>query len=273
MSHKESGLKGVFSDLLSLTRFRNWIPILQENLVAALMLILVLPFAKLNITYVLFYTVAVSLFLTYSFVVNDVGDKEADIKEGKYKPIHSFSNAKIILTLVLLAFFTLAIPIFSGNLLATVGFIIGIALANLYSLKPTRFKERGILAIIVANFGMRSIPFIFFWLFLSPSIFFVLFFTGWLFMIGFQDELGHQLADFKNDEKTGTRTWVRHVGGDFGQKLLSVFVVGSFVYLLLLFFVLDFSTALAIAISLIMLRFVGDYGKGVQFKKMLGKPE
>jgi 4-hydroxybenzoate polyprenyltransferase len=267
VSNSLSSIKGKVSVVITITRFRNWLPLLQENLIAALLLAIVMPFQKVNLVNILLFTITIAFFLTYSFVINDVCDKDIDNKAGKIKPIHSFSRRKIALILCLLICGSIFLPLYFGDLLEKLAIILAVILLTFYSMKPIRFKERDILAIIVADAGMRDIPFLIFGLLISATPSIILFFLGWLFIIGFQDELGHQLSDFKNDEKSGARTWVQHVGREYGEKVLFSFVLGSFVYLLFSFLVLELYAALAVSAALILLRFVGDYGKGTYHER------
>ncbi len=261
-------LKGRILQIVEFTRFRHWVAILQENLVASFLLLLLIPFNGINNIFLLIFVIMQIFFLTYAFVVNDFSDRDIDIKAGKFKPIHKLSKQKIALVLCLLIGGFLIIPLYFGNLLIDIILLILLFFATFYSLKPIRFKERGILAIIVADIAQRSVPFLILGLWVSASPVLILFFVGWLFMIGFQDELGHQLADLRNDEKSDTHTWARRVGYEFGEKTLIAFLVLSVAYLFSSLLIVPFYDALGVSIILIVFRFVGEFGKGIYSQKI-----
>lgn len=247
-------LKANLVFLLKFTRFLFWAPTVQQNLTAALLLILLSPAnpsAPLNL--MVFLIIQFFMF-TYTFVVNDVGDKTIDIKAGKIKPIQQYSTIKTTLIISLFAAGSLIFPLYYGNLWASVVSVFTFLLLTFYSLKPIRFKERGLLGPLVADVAQRSLLFLIFALSFSAQPLLIAFFMGWLFLIGFQDELNHQLADIDADEKSGALTWVQRKGRKLGEHVLIAFLAVSLLYLFLPFLFLDFYSACLVSITLFIFR-------------------
>jgi len=213
------------------------------------------PFRQSNFLVLLFFIITQLFLLAYTFVLNDVGDKDLDIRAGKIKPIQGYSYLKIVVILSTLAAGSLFIPLYSGDFLVKVISVTAFLLLTFYSLEPLRFKEKGIIGIIIADAAQRSILFLIFGLFISAKPLLIIFFMGWLFIIGFQDELDHQLVDIENDEKSVARTWVRQVGYRSGKKVLITFLVVSLIYLLFTFLFLDPYVACVVSITLFIFRF------------------
>jgi 4-hydroxybenzoate polyprenyltransferase len=231
-----------------------WIPTLQENLVVSFLLLIAPVIQKDNLINLLYFMFVQTFMLAYTFIVNDVADKEIDIKAGKIKPIQTYSKKKTALVLGVLAFGSLFIPLWYGSFLVKIVSIVTFLLLTFYSLKPLRFKERGLLGLLVADGAQRSALFLIFGLFISAQPLLIGFFMGWLFLIGFQDELTHQLMDTDADKKSGTRTWTQQVGYQYGKKVLTTFLVASMIFLLIPFLFMDFVIACVIAITLFVFR-------------------
>ena len=207
-----------------------------------------------NIGYIVFFVIFQFFILAYTFVVNDVADKSIDIKSGKIKSVHKYSDKTVIFILSILAIGLLFIPLYFGNLLVRIISIAAFLSLTFYSVKPVRFKERGFLGIIVVDGAQRSLLFLIFALFISADILPTIFFFCWLFIIGFQDELGHQLRDIENDEKADVRTWARCIGFERAKIVLIAFLVASLFYLFVPFLFLNFYTSLAISSVLFIFR-------------------
>lgn len=247
-------LKTAISFFIDFTRFGSWLNTIESNLIASFLLLLLEPFKQSNFVYLLFFIITQFFLLAYTFIVNDFGDKNIDITIGKNKPIHRYSKQRVALILSVFAGSSLCLPLIFGNLLVKATSIVALTLLTFYSVKPIRFKERGILGIIVADGAQRSLLFLIFALFISAKLLPTIFFFCWLFIIGFQDELGHQLRDIKNDEKAGVSTWARKIGYNLGEKILIASMVASLIYLCISFLFLEFYIACVISATLIIFR-------------------
>ena len=240
--------------IIQFTRFLSWVPTIQQNLTASLLLLMLSSIDTNYFVYFLFSIIIQIFLLAYGFIVNDVGDKEIDIKAGKIKPIQRYSKKKIILILSIIAGGFLFIPLCYGTLLVKVVSIVTFLLATFYSLKPFRFKERGLWGILVADSTQRPALFLIFGLFISAQPLMIAFFMGWLFIIGFQDELNHQLMDIDADEKSEACTWIQQVGPKYGEKVLIILLIISSIYLILPFFFLNLLLACIVSITLFIFR-------------------
>lgn len=151
-----------------------------------------------------------SFFLAFGYVINDYADWEFDIKAGKSKIMHSMKKEYVILSLIFLVFLSIIpIWIFSGLKLTTcICIIITFFCGATYSIKPFRFKERGIWGLLVASVAQRCIPLI-----VLRSMYDIPFleFTIWIilsFLVGLRYILVHQIIDMENDRISGTKTFM-----------------------------------------------------------------
>lgn len=247
-------LKTAISFFMEFTRFGSWLSTIESNLIASFLLLLLEPFKQSNFVYLVFFIIIQFFLLAYTFIVNDFADKNIDIIAGKNKPIHKYSKQRVALILIIFAGSSLCLPLVFGNFLVKLTSIVALILLTFYSVKPIRFKEKGILGIIIADGAQRSLLFLIFALFISARLFPTVFFFCWLFIIGFQDELGHQLRDIKNDEKAGVRTLAQRVGYKLGRKILIASIVISLIYLCIPFLFLEFNTSCVISTTLIIFR-------------------
>lgn len=190
----------------------------------------------------------------YTFVVNDVSDKEIDISAGKIRPIQSYSQKKQMLILIALSIGALVIPVYLGTYVVKIISIITFMLLTFYSLKPLRFKEKGIIGLIVAAGAQRSCLFLIYAGLVSANLTSILFFVIWLFIIGFQDELGHQLIDLKNDEISSVQTWVRKMGVKTGKRVSFMFLFLTIVFPVFAFLFFEFFAAIVIFAVLLIFR-------------------
>jgi len=240
--------------LMKFTRFMYWVPTLQQNLTAAFLLLFLTSINETSLLNLLFFAVMQVFLLTYIFVVNDVGDKEIDVKAGKIKAIQKYSKKRTALIVLGLIAGFLFIPFYYGNLSVIAASIFTLFLATFYSIKPIRFKEHGAWGIIVADFSQRSALFFIFALLVSAPLSLTTFFMGWLFIIGFQDELNHQVMDISADKKSNAKTWIQHIGKQRGERFLLIALAFSFVYLLIPFLMFNVLLATLVSFTLFIFR-------------------
>jgi 4-hydroxybenzoate polyprenyltransferase len=233
----------------------NWLPTLQSNLVVSFLILLSQRFEANAIFPLLFLFVIFQVFVfAYTFVVNDISDRDIDLSAGKIRPIQEYSKRKQTIIIVTLAAAALSIPLSLGDSIVKITSIITFLLLTFYSFKPLRFKERGIIGLIVAAGAQRSALFLVYGQLLLANASHVLFFMIWLFIIGFQDELGHQLTDMENDEKASVKTWVSQVGQKKGKRVSRIFLLLTFGFPFLSFLFFDVISALAVSVVLIIFR-------------------
>lgn len=155
------------------------------------------------------------LFAAYSatyfalgYIANDLSDIKSDRQAGKRNAFQEKGAPCGIALFVLLSVLNIGVAlIISLNriyiLIIGFGYLLGI----FYSFKPLRFKERGVLGLIVASLCQRNlqlavIPFLF-------EVDYILFalVNALIFINGIRYILIHQYLDSGNDIKSGTETF------------------------------------------------------------------
>lgn len=158
--------------------------------------------------FVLFIAYSVTYF-SISYLANDLSDIEDDKKAGKRNAFRDTSInvgivAFVITTLLHFASVVLISMTWQFLVFSAVGYLFGI----FYSFKPFRFKERGVVGLVVASFFQRNLQ-----LFVIPFMFVV----DWVpfvlinvasFVYGIRFILIHQYMDYENDKVSGTKTFV-----------------------------------------------------------------
>ena len=203
---------------------------------------------------ILYMTANALFFASYlgcSYMINDIADRIVDIQAGKKKLItkYSFPHLTLIFS-VTLVFGIVAISLaeyslgkFSFSLLGILILIYYLGFS--YSIKPFRFKERGLGGTVFCSFAQRTLP-----LFLTIMVYDVDYILAVIvllqsFFIGMRYILIHQLIDRVNDIKTGVRTFsAEHPA--FSRRLIYGNILSEILLILLLnfyIFHIDQSTA------------------------------
>lgn len=157
------------------------------------------------------YTLYVSMFLAFSYVINDYCDMDVDKQAGKKKLILSLPKWVVILTMVLLVSAG-TIPMFFlvPNRWVYLGFTLLLYLlgAAYSSRRLLRFKERGLIGLLECSLAQRCLPLIpAFFLFELPAVYPVLFLAV-SFINGLRYILIHQAMDLENDIRVGVKTYL-----------------------------------------------------------------
>lgn len=106
------------------------------------------------------YMLYISMFLAFSYVINDFSDIEVDRKAGKHKIISELSTTVIIISMVLMV----AIGIIPLLLLIqnVIGYLLLTAFIYLagaaYSIHLFRFKEKGVIGLLECSIAQRCFP-------------------------------------------------------------------------------------------------------------------
>ena len=148
-----------------------------------------------NQQYLLFalYLLYVSMFLAFSYVINDFTDLEVDRAAGKQKVMLSLSKPLIIFSLAaMLVIGCVPLYFFVDNKIAYIFFTAFMYLCGAaYSVRWLfRFKERGFIGLLECSVAQKC-------LLIAAS-----------FISGFRYILIHQAIDLHNDKKTGVKTFV-----------------------------------------------------------------
>lgn len=158
--------------------------------------------------FVLFIAHSVTYF-SISYLANDLSDIDDDKKAGKRNTFHDTNIRVGIVALIittLLHFASVMLISITWQFLAfsVVGYLFGI----FYSFKPFRFKERGVVGLVVASFFQRNMQLLVIAFMLEVDwIPFVLINIA-SFVYGIRFILIHQYMDYENDRVSGTKTFV-----------------------------------------------------------------
>ncbi|MCI9531536.1 MAG: UbiA family prenyltransferase [Lachnospiraceae bacterium] len=178
------------------------------------------------------YFIFIVTFYGFGYAINDFSDKEIDRKAGKENVMGEISPAAGVLVLGVLVtgcapFLAMHLSVRTALLFAAVYFW-GAA----YSVRPFRFKERGIAGLLVSSLAQRSLP-------LLPLAGAdarmwkgVLLWGTVGFLTGLRYILIHQYEDMENDRQTGTRTFVNARNGGIASIIgaclcLELFLVSA----------------------------------------------
>lgn len=180
------------------------------------------------------YFLYTTMFLAFSYVINDFTDMEIDKKAGKQKVIFRLPKAVIVASMILILLIGICPMLF---LVPEKGIFLGYTLflyitGAAYSIRwLLRFKERGLVGLIECSVAQRCLP-------LVPLVF--LFSVDWLcfvifmflsFVNGLRYILIHQAVDYENDIKTGVRTFVSEGHNKYRTYIIMAFAVECMLFL------------------------------------------
>ncbi len=217
-------------DFLDLVRYWVWRPIVQTNIIAALVLFVFIGNIAHHLSEFIIFIVYMHAAFSFGFLVNGYADLSVDKMAGK-NYLDSVSKKYIFVLLSIFFLILISLPFYFNNVGITVSVALGIFLGVFYSLKPLRFKECGFFGIIASTVSQR-LPFILFF-FIMPD-YFVLntYIFGWLILDGILIELGHQIDDYNNDILTKTNTFLVSIGKHKAKITLYIFSIALVLYML-----------------------------------------
>jgi len=156
-----------------------------------------------------------------SILVNDLTDRDIDRRAGKERWITSIplpAGTAIPVFLLVLGF--LALLEAGGDLLVFASFAATILLGMLYSVKPVRFKERGIRGIFAYSLSAGILHAVVPWALFRPGFLLL----PLLFFVVTADKLVqilfHQIADFESDRAEEVESFVVAAGREKGGRAL-----------------------------------------------------
>jgi 4-hydroxybenzoate polyprenyltransferase len=162
-----------------------------------------------------------SCFLAFGYLYNDWMDRVSDKRSGKNKIVHQMQSRWVGLILGGLVLLSLAcLAPWLNHLLILIQIMLSYLLAITYSGTCFRFKERGMLGLIVSSLAQRTLPasliFGIFGVFdYSAMLFLIL-----TFVIGLRWMIIHQIEDFERDTITQVRTHTIRHGVNIASKQL-----------------------------------------------------
>jgi 4-hydroxybenzoate polyprenyltransferase len=228
--------------LLHIMRFWDWRDKIYTIIIATLLLLLfsnatpdIYPKVLLFIVYIFFPFI-------FGYMLNDIADRKIDAQVGKIRT-HHFSSNTVFTIVVIFGIATMTFPLIFNNIGIMVTTLIGVGFTILYSVKPFRFKERGLLGLVIVSTTQR-LAFIFL-LFIIPNTLMVgSYLFGWLILTDVLIETSFQLSDYANDIKTGTKTFAVSHGTTVTKYI--IYVTGV---LLVLYFIIPIITLSALTTS------------------------
>jgi len=147
-------------------------------------------------------------FYSFGYAVNDFSDRDIDKLVGKTNIMAELRRAQCIGILFCLVLGCVPLALVRLNFVGPVMLAFVYFFGAAYSLKPLRFKERGVAGLLVSALAQRTIPLLplvnlsaGFW---KP----VTLLGGLGFLVGMRYILIHQSLDQDNDRQSGTRTFV-----------------------------------------------------------------
>ena len=186
----------------------------------------------------LFIAYAITYF-ALGYIANDLSDIKSDKRVGKRNAFQDVGIGVGITLFVILSILNIGIAlIVSRNWIYILIIVFGYLLGIFYSFKPLRFKERGVLGLIVASLCQRNlqlaiVPFLF-----NVNIVLFALMNVLSFINGIRYILIHQYIDYDNDIKSGTTTFAINKR-DLTKKIIIVcfafelaLTLGCFVYAL-----------------------------------------
>ena len=148
-------------------------------------------------------------FYAFGYIINDYCDREVDKIVGKENSLLEVSklNASIRVFIVFaVGFFVAIINHIDVRTLVIITAIY--VLGASYSAKPFRFKEKGILGVIVSSFAQRSMPLILLISYINIDLFDLILWMLLGFLVGLRYILIHQYMDLNNDLESGVETFL-----------------------------------------------------------------
>ncbi|MFW5886586.1 MAG: UbiA family prenyltransferase [Bacteroidota bacterium] len=214
--------------------------------IACIVVLLFQEVTRESIVMYAFFLVYMSFVLIYGFMVNSFADLDEDRLAGKNRGFLDQSRGPKYLFLLLSGSFIILYPAFQEPTLFIIGLLVFL-LATFYSVRPIRFKERGLIGIIISAISVGPFPFLIFLLGIKASPLLSCFLVFWLFLAAFISDLIHQIEDYNNDRKTRTDTWVQRIGLKKSKLFLKYSLFLLFVFCILAPFIFTFHKGLLIS--------------------------
>lgn len=205
-------MKAFVMSALNLFRTKEWYDSKVPMLISVTLYIFALnkaSFSTDNFLIVITLTLFYSFFLSFGYIINDYADIEVDKITGKKKVIHQFSRTAALFFVILTATLGFGtILIFKRNIMVFIILLVVYFFGMSYSAKPFRFKEKGIMGLIVSSSAQRCFPlFLVFVIQDVPQLWRLILWIILSFIVGLRYILVHQYVDMENDSKSGVETF------------------------------------------------------------------
>jgi len=222
-----------------------------------------------------------SLYLLYavlskglsSILINDLTDREIDRRAGKERWITSLPPpAGILIPVVLLASGFLALIKAGGDLLVLATFTATALLGIFYSLRPVRFKERGVWGIMAYSLSAAILHALLPWALFRPALVLL----PLLFVVVLAEKLVqiifHQINDFDSDSAEKVNSFAVMAGrGKADRTLRFVLNIAVVADLVLVFYILFETKEQPLSFSLIGLASLFGVGASAIYVRIISK--
>lgn len=172
------------------------------------------------------WVVFLMCFYAFGYIINDYADREADKIVGKENSLIHVSkfNAAMRVFVVFVCGFLVAI--YNHYDIKSLLIVIAIyILGASYSAKPFRFKEKGILGVIVSSFAQRSMPLLLLVSYINIDVVELVLWMVLGFAVGLRYIFIHQYIDLDNDLKSGITTFLTKRKFNVELTIKMVFVI------------------------------------------------
>ena len=160
------------------------------------------------VSFIIFVIFSVSSTI-YGYVINNYADLDIDLKQGKVNLLEELSpKNRIILLIGIVIVVILSGLYFIGFEYFKLFWAIQFFIATFYSLPPIRFKEKGLIGLLIPFLAQLFLPVL-----ICASIFGDIYsFETLLFVLyglfkGAAYDIGHQFHDYIKDSQTETKTF------------------------------------------------------------------
>jgi cytochrome P450/4-hydroxybenzoate polyprenyltransferase len=150
--------------------------------------------------------VVLCMYAAFGHIVNDYADREIDRAVGKKKLLATWSERAALIAVAIPCIGIVAIALACFDATASAMTIIAVLLAALYSLRPVRLKERGVLGWGAATLTQRTLPLVIIFAALKAWDVVAGALTVLSTVIGLRWIIVHQLGDRENDRRSGVHT-------------------------------------------------------------------
>lgn len=149
----------------------------------------------------------------FSIQINDICDKKEDDAAGKMRWIGYLPKYMgIIISILLIVTGLTTVILASGSIKVILSYTATILLGLFYSLRPVRFKERGIWGLFVYALAATIIYVLVPWTWFDSSLILLIFLFSTVMSDKWVQLNFHQIVDYHADLKNGTQTYAVRVG-------------------------------------------------------------
>lgn len=219
--------------------WRNWSVFYYNSILENLFILFYIDLVKKewtdsNLLNIGFY-ILFSIFATsYGYLINDFADMDLDAQHNKPNTFSDDSRQKSLFVVLLFFFLSIILSIeFINKTLFLPVMGVWFFFATFYSIKPVRFKERGLAGLIIIIVTQRVIPvvlvFLAFEYYKGVDIIIILIL---LFMRGAGSDIYHQIADSVNDSATDTKTFAVKYGIKKIKNLFRLVLISERIFLI-----------------------------------------